>query len=240
VNRSRIENAEDDMSEARSILQTLEDGVSAKDPATVDAELRRIDIRKYPPTDLLQALSRGIERARENFKGGTFSLPDLLLAIDAYRRGTACLRELAPKDSLVEGDGRRPRIVIGVVEGDVHDLGKNIVAAVLDASGYQVHDLGRDVRNELFLEAISSTGADVLALSAMMSTPLANMRTLITMVRTMYPGVVIIVGGAALSADLALRMGADGYAENAVTVPDATRRLLGSISSERKLIDSES
>jgi methanogenic corrinoid protein MtbC1 len=72
-----------------------------------------------------------------------------------------------------------------------------------------------------------------------MSTPLANMRTLITMVRTMYPGVAIVVGGAALSADLALRMGADGYAENAVTVPDETRRLLSSFSSEKRLIGSE-
>jgi methanogenic corrinoid protein MtbC1 len=230
---------EDGMSDARSVLQALEEGVSSKDLETVDGEIRRIDLQEYPPADILAALSRGIERARGYFKAGVFSLPDLLLAIDAYRRGAACLKGLAPKDSLVKAEGRQPRIVIGVVEGDVHDLGKNIVAAVLEACGYEVHDLGRNVPNEAFLEAITSKGADILALSAMMSTPLANMRTLITMVRTLYPGVAIVVGGAALSADLALRMGADGYAENTVTVPDETSRLLSSFSSEKRLIGSE-
>ena len=72
---------------------------------------------EHPPGDLVQALSRGIDRARDNFKDGVFSLPDLLLAIDAYRRGTTYLRELAPKDSLAKEDGRRPRVVIGVAEG---------------------------------------------------------------------------------------------------------------------------
>ena len=222
--------------ENNNTLQKLEESVSSKDIESVNRAVRQIDIESYSPTDILKALSRGIEKAREYFKNGTFSIPDFLVAIDAYRRGVTYLREITPKLMSPKPEEEKPRIVIGVVEGDVHDMGKNIVVAVLEACGYQVYDLGRNVPNGAFLEAIETTKADILALSVMMSTPLANMKMLIEMVRTMYPRTAIIVGGASLDADLARRMGADGYAENAITVPDETKKLLVSFSSDKKLI----
>jgi methanogenic corrinoid protein MtbC1 len=218
-----------------SILQKLEESVSSKDIESVSKALNQIDIQNFSPADIINALSRGIEKAREYFKNGIFSIPDFLLAIDAYRRGVTYLKEIAP-ELMSTPENEKPRIVIGVVEGDVHDMGKNIVVAVLEACGYQVYDLGRNVPNADFLEAIKTTKADILALSAMMTTPLANMRMLIEMVRTMYPRTAIIVGGASFDADLARRMGADGYAENAITVPDETKKLLISFSSDKKLI----
>jgi dimethylamine corrinoid protein len=227
------------MSEEKNILQKLEDNVSSKDIECLSSTIREIDLKNYKPDDILNALSRGIEKAREYFRDGSFSIPDFLLAIDAYRTGTAYLKDVAPNEILTKQEGGKRRIVIGVVEGDVHDLGKNIVTAVLEACRYQVYDLGRNVPNEAFLEALNSTKAGILALSAMMSTPLANMRTLIKMVRTMYPNVAIIVGGAPFNEDLAIRIGADGYAENAVTVPDETKRLLDYYSSGKKLITNE-
>ena len=219
-----------------NILQKLEESVSSKDIENVSLAVRQIDIESYAPMDILNALSRGIEKARESFKNGIFSIPDLLVAIDAYRHGISYLKEISPKFTSKKTENEKPRVVIGVVEGDVHDMGKNIVAAVLEACGYQVYDLGRNVANASFLEAIRTTNADILALSAMMSTPLANMRMLIEMAKTMFPRTAIIVGGAPFDADLARRMGADGYAENAITAPDETNKLLSSFSSDKKLI----
>lgn len=224
------------MNTKNNILQKLEESVSSKNIESVSKAVSQIDIKSYSPTDILNALSRGIEKSREHFKNGIFSIPDLLIAIDAYRRGVAYLKEISPQLINPKTENEKPKVVIGVVAGDVHDMGKNIVAAVLEASGYQVHDLGRDVPNETFLETIRTTKADILALSAMMSTPLVNMRILIEMAKTMYPRTAIIVGGAPFDADLARRMGADGYAENAITAPDETNKLLISFSSDKKLI----
>lgn len=224
------------MSTENNILQKLQEGVSSKDIECVSKAIRQVDIQSYSPGEIISALSRGIEKAREHFKNGIFSIPDLLVAIDAYRQGVSYLKEIVPKTLSQKTEDEKPRVIIGVVEGDVHDMGKNIVAAVLEASGYQVHDLGRNVSNETFLETIRTTKADILALSAMMSTPLANMRILIEMAKTMYPRTAIIVGGAPFDANLARRMGADGYAENAITAPDETNKLLISFSSDKKLI----
>ncbi|KUG22786.1 corrinoid methyltransferase protein [hydrocarbon metagenome] len=224
------------MNTENNILQKLEESVSSKDIESVSRAASLIDMQSCSPTEIINALSRGIEKAREYFKNGIFSIPDLLVAIDAYRRGVNYLKEISPNPISRKEEDEKPRVVIGVVEGDVHDMGKNIVAAVLEACGYQVYDLGRNVANASFLEAIRTTNADILALSAMMSTPLANMRMLIEMAKTMYPRTAIIVGGAPFDADLARRMGADGYAENAITAPDETNKLLISFSSDKKLI----
>lgn len=224
------------MNTENTILQKLEESVSSKDIESVSRAVSLIDMQSYSQTEIVNALSRGIEKSREYFKNGIFSIPDLLVAIDAYRRGITYLKEISPKLMNPETEDDKPRVVIGVVEGDVHDMGKNIVAAVLEACGYQVYDLGRNVPNETFLEAIRATKADILALSAMMSTPLANMRILIEMAKTMYPRTAIIVGGAPFDADLARRIGADGYAENAITAPDETNKLLTFLAPDKKLI----
>ena len=141
-------------------------------------------------TEVLNALSRGIERARAKFKQGVYAIPDFLLAIDVYREGLAFIHSGIETPSA----SGSPQIVIGVVKGDVHDMGKNIVAAVLEASGYQVLDVGRNVENAVFLGALKETKAPVLALSTMMSTTLENMRTLIAEARRLRPDVSILVG----------------------------------------------
>ncbi|MFW5989467.1 MAG: cobalamin B12-binding domain-containing protein, partial [Desulfosudaceae bacterium] len=172
--------------------------------------------------DILKALNQGIEKARTLFKQGEYALPDFLLAIEAYRLGTDFLKKEIPGNASADA----PRVVIGVVEGDVHDMGKNIVAAVLEASGYQVTNLGYNVSNEAFLEALETISPEILALSTMMSTTLDNMKELIDQVRRFYPETLILIGGAPFDPDLARKMGADGYAENAITIPDETRRVL--------------
>ncbi|MFZ5563886.1 MAG: cobalamin B12-binding domain-containing protein [Thermodesulfobacteriota bacterium] len=204
-----------------SKLDLVETSVCASDTGQLMSLLPALQEQNTADT-LLDALNRGIEQARRNFKQGTFALPDFLLAIDAYRMGTAFLKERFP-----DAAGRKaPGIVIGVVEGDVHDMGKNIVAAVLEACGFRVTDLGKNVPNETFLEAIEAERPEIVALSTMMSTTLENMNRLIEQVKRSFPDTLILVGRAPFDPELARQMGADGYAENVITIPDETRRVL--------------
>jgi dimethylamine corrinoid protein len=213
-----------------NVFLALEEGVYLRNPDAVRHAISVIKLEKFQSDKIIRSLSRGIERAREQFKNGNFSIPDFLLSIDAYRQGTDFLKDYSAgiKAKDIEDS---PQIVIGVVEGDVHDMGKNIVAAVLEACGYRVHDVGRNVPNEVFIDVLKQTNASVLALSTMMSTTLDTMRELIYLVRKIYPDIAIIVGGAPFDMDLARKIGADGYAENAIAAPDETKRLLADVSS---------
>ena len=210
----------------KDILIDLEQSVLSKNPDVTNRALQAVKEKKYPADEILKALTNGIEKARVGFKDDRYSIPDLLLAIDAYHLGVKFLKEYPSSADAIEEKKSQRQVVIGVAQGDVHDMGKNIVAAVLEASGYCVHDTGRDTPNEVFLEKLESTQADILAISTMMSTPIDNMAELIRMVRKMYPQTVIIVGGAPFDIKLARQIGAHGYAENAILVPEETKRVL--------------
>ena len=216
VEKSSIQMSDSDL------LVKIEESVLSRDISAVEKNLPGLRKAGIASTDALNALSRGIERAREKFKRGTYAIPDFLLAIDAYRKGLSFIHS----GTEITMSEARPQIVIGVVKGDVHDMGKNIVAAVLEASGYQVLDVGKNVENDVFLDALQETNADILALSTMMSTTLETMRQLIVQARRKQPDLSILVGGAPFDPDLARRMGADGYAENAIALPEEARRVI--------------
>jgi len=110
---------------------------------------------------------------------------------------------------------KKRQIVIGTVEGDIHDIGKNLVKIMFEAAGWTVHDLGRDVQLHRFVEEQAKTGSDVVALSALMTTSMMAMPKVIEMLRAENSDVAVMVGGAPLSRDIARSYGADGYADNA-------------------------
>ncbi|MEW6442125.1 MAG: cobalamin-dependent protein [bacterium] len=204
-------------------LLALEEAVASRDATLLDELFRRVEDRSVRSEEALQALARGVERVRARFRQNQSSIPELLLSIDVFRKGLRGVMARAPQGSSPDqGDG----IVIGVVEGDTHDMGKNIVAAVLEAAGYRIYDLGRDVSRDSFLTALSEKGASLLALSTMMSTPLEKMREIIEWTRRLHPRVKILVGGAPLDEQVAKAIGADGYAESALTAPEEAARLL--------------
>jgi len=211
-------------------VQAIEETILLRDPDRVQEVIEAMEKGAVSAEAILGALTRGMERARREFRTAQLSTAEFLLCIDSFRRGVKCLKTHVPQPpKKAEG------IVIGVVEGDVHDMGKNIVAAVLDASGYSVYDLGKDVPRDTFLESIEKTRASVVALSTMMSTPLENMRDVIRWVRKLHPTTGILVGGAPLDERLAKAMGADGYAEGAAEVPEEAERVLSLRSSPRVL-----
>ncbi len=168
-------------------------------------------------------LCRGMHEAGELYDRNEYFLPELLIASEAMHTG---IEVIAPSLQAAGAESFRDKVVLGVVEGDVHEIGKNLVAVMLEAEGYQVIDLGYDVPPERFIEELKSSGARILALSTMMTTTLPNMRTTVGLARDMEPQASIIVGGAPLSAAVAADMGADGYSENAIGAPGLIRSLL--------------
>ena len=156
-------------------------------------------------------LTAGMDKVGELYASHEYFVPEMLLCADALYAGLQILR---PHIEVSESEVKR-QIVIGTVEGDIHDIGKNLVKLMFEAAGWTVHDLGRDVRLSRFVEEQKRTKADVVALSALMTTSMLAMPKVIGMLRSESPDVVIMVGGAPLSRHIAESYGADGYADNA-------------------------
>lgn len=215
----------------KDLLLALEQAVFDRDSAALGSLLAEPDGGSLPAGEAVRAMARGMERVRGRLRDQEISIPEFLLSIDVFREGLRKIAGAAGRNSVGRGDPgddeERRTVVIGVVEGDTHDMGKNIVAAVLEASGFRVVDVGRDVPRDVFLSALKETKASILALSTMMSTPLENMREVIEWTRRLHPDVKILVGGAPLDERIAAAIGADGYAESAVTAPEEASRLVG-------------
>ena len=172
-----------------------------------------------------QGLTAAMDRVGELYANFEYFVPQLLLCADALYAGLQVLR---PHVELGERGPER-QIVIGTVEGDIHDIGKNLVKIMFEAAGWTVHDLGRDVQLQRFVEEQKRTQSEVVALSALMTTSMMAMPRVIEMIKAENPAVAIMVGGAPLSRDIAMGYGADGYADNAGgAVREAVRMLEGS------------
>jgi len=156
---------------------------------------------------------------------GKLYLPDVILSVEAFKIASTPMQELlrSHKNRTIG------RIVLGTVQGDTHDLGKDIVAALLAAAGFEVKDLGINVATETFLSAIRENQPDVLALGAYMSTTVPAMREVVDAVRgiDLSHSMRVLVGGRAISGLDAQKMGADGYGQDAIEAVDCARKLVG-------------
>lgn len=208
------------MTESHGLLRELQTAVARHDLEMLRATIGRALEARVKAADMHRAILLGLEKVRHTFMSNDTSLPDFLLCIDAVTEGLGRLSSLREGRQTVE---EGVPLVIGVVEGDPHDMGKNIIAAVYRAYGYRVLDLGSQVPNEEFARSVVDNGAQVLALSAMMSTTVVAMRDIIREVKARSPDTVVMVGGAPLDETLARSYGADGYAETAVTALEETR-----------------
>ena len=206
-------------------LQDLTDAVISGDAAAA-RELTESAIREgADPTGLVEGRlipAMGIVGGR--FGRYEIYIPEMLLAARAMQASLEVLDPLLAG----AGDGRRGRVVIGTVAGDVHDLGKNIVAATLKGSGFAVHDLGVDVASQRFVEAVAELQPDILALSALLTTTLPAMDAVVRAVEAagLRDRVKVMVGGAPVTADFAGSIGADGYGRNAGAVAELAGQLL--------------
>ena len=161
---------------------------------------------------LVEGMIAAMEEVGRLFQEGEYFVPEMLLAAHSMKAGISVLQPHLV-NSGVEPIGK---VVLGSVEGDMHDIGKNLVAMMLEGAGFQVVDLGTDVSAAQFVEAVKE-GADILGLSALLTTTLPSMESTIRAIEAagLREDVKIIVGGAPVTADYAHQIGADGYAKDA-------------------------
>jgi corrinoid protein of di/trimethylamine methyltransferase len=168
----------------------------------------------------------GLRRVGEQFSCGEMYLPEMMLAARAMQRAVAVLEpELARRSTQRQVAGR---VVIGTVKGDIHEIGKNLVAMMLSADGFEVHDLGVDVAPEAFVTKAREVHADIVAMSALLTTTMTGQRTVVDALADagLRPGVKVLVGGAPVTRAWADQIGADGFGEDAVGAVKVARSLV--------------
>jgi corrinoid protein of di/trimethylamine methyltransferase len=160
---------------------------------------------------IFEGLVPGIEEVGRLYEEQVYFIPEMLLCADALYKGLELLKDRLDKKDL----GVRGTVLIGVVEGDIHDIGKNIVKIMFENANFEVYDLGRDVPLENFLNLYEQLRPDIVCLSTMMTTTMMEMRRVIVRLKESNPDVKVMIGGAPVTQDIASRFGASGYAENA-------------------------
>lgn len=179
-----------------------------------------------PPRDLLDnALIAGMNEVGRRFKTHELFLPDVLLAARAMYAGLELIKPLLEKS----GGASRGSVVLGTVQGDLHDIGKNLVGIMLRGAGYEVIDLGHDVPPERFIAAARERQASVIGLSALLTTTMPAMRRVVECLREagLSGQIRVIIGGAPVSAEYAREIGADAYGYDAANAVERVRELLG-------------
>jgi corrinoid protein of di/trimethylamine methyltransferase len=178
------------------------------------------------PKELIDsAMIPAMDEVGRRFEAEEYFVPELLLAARAMKGALAILQPLLA-DSGAEPIGR---VVVGTVKGDLHDIGKNLVASMLEGGGFEVTDLGSDVAPEDFARTVKEKRADVLGMSALLTVTMPSMKTTIEALETagIRGQVKVLVGGAPLTAEYAAEIKADGYAENAASAVRMARDLVG-------------
>ncbi len=172
-------------------------------------------------TILNDGLIKGIDIIGEKFKNYEVYLPGLIVAARAMKAGLEIIRPYLAKS----GTKSSVKIAIGTVQGDTHDIGKNIVAAMLEGAGFDVKNLGFDVPPERFIDSIKNDGAQVVGMSALVTTNMLSMKETIDAIMEagIRDKVKIIIGGAPVTQEYADKIGADGYAEDAVRAVELVR-----------------
>ncbi|HJP27401.1 MAG TPA: corrinoid protein [Dehalococcoidia bacterium] len=177
------------------------------------------------PEDIIdKGMIPGMDEIGRRWKEQEIHMPEVLIAARAMQ---ACMAVVKPRLKTTS-DTSRGSVAIGTVKGDLHDIGKNLVVMMLEGAGYTVHDLGNDVAPEAFVQAAEENNADVVAMSALLTTTVPMMMETIGALEEaeIRTKVKVMIGGAPVSQDLATQIGADGYAPDGATAVDVISVLL--------------
>jgi corrinoid protein of di/trimethylamine methyltransferase len=196
----------------KEILERLTRGVIEYDEEAVRAAANEaISLGIDAAEAIFDGLVPGMEEVGRLYEEQEYFVPEMLMCADALYAGLDILKPHMKKKDL----GIKGQVVMGVVQGDVHDIGKNIVKMMFEVAGFEVHDLGRDVPLEKFVEEQLRTDSEIVALSAMMTTTMVGMKEVIKQIKEKNPKAKIMIGGAPVTEEIAEKWGADGYAKDA-------------------------
>jgi 5-methyltetrahydrofolate--homocysteine methyltransferase len=205
-------------------LQKLYFAILEGDAKTALAVTQEAIAEKIDPLELIQkTMVPAMDEVGNRFECEEYFVPELLLSARAMKAA------LGPLRPLLAAQGAEPvaRVAIGTVKGDLHDIGKNLVASLLEGGGFEVMDLGADVSPEKFIEAIKERGATIVCLSALLTVTMPSMKTTIDALKQagVRDQVKILVGGAPVTKQFADEIGADGYGENASVAVSLARQM---------------
>ncbi len=198
------------------ILRTIFDSIIEGDAGSIGDQVAEALDAGLPPAQILtEAMIAAMAEIGRGFEEGEYFVPEMLIAARAMKAGLAVL-----KPHLVEADvPAAGKVVAGTVQGDLHDIGKNLVCMMFEGAGFEVVDLGTDVAPERFVEAARGEGVNLVAMSALLTTTMVNMRATVEALEVagLRGKVKVMVGGAPITENFARQIGADGFA------PDASR-----------------
>lgn len=212
---------------ASELLAHITASLVAGDPdAVVDGTRRALEAGVEPLAIIDGALVPGMRIVGDKYSTGEYFLPNLIVSASGMKQAMALLEpELKARRQQVKSAGA---VVIGTVRGDIHEIGKSLVASMLAANGFEVHDLGVDVSPEQFVARVRETGAALVGLSALLTTTMNGQRGVIEALRAagVRESVSVMVGGAPVTQKWCEDIGADGYAQDAVAAVDLATRLV--------------
>ena len=203
-------------------LQTLAEAIIAGDQQAVALTQAALDEGEAPATILEEGLIAGMNIVGKRFKANEFYIPEVLIAARAMKMA---MEILEPK--LIEA-GVEPlgKAVLGTVKGDLHDIGKNLVMMMLKGAGFNVTDAGTDVAAEDFVVKAKESGAQIVGLSALLTTTMPSMEKTIQALKDAGVNVKVMIGGAPVTQSFADKIGADGYAPDAASAVDLAKSLI--------------
>jgi dimethylamine corrinoid protein len=209
------------------ILKQLQEVVIVGEPDQArELAAQSLEEGVAPLTAIEGALNPGMQVVGDRYERGEYFIPDLVMAAEAMKAALAVFEPAL----MARQEQRRVlgTVVIGTVEGDIHEIGKSLVATMLSAAGFQVHDLGVDVSACDFVKQVQETGANVVGLSALLTTTMRNQRTVIEALKEagLREHVKVVIGGAPSNPEWAQTIGADAYAENANVAVAVVTQLL--------------
>jgi len=211
---------------SEELFSKLAQAVIEGEPEDAESLAKQVLEQGLDPLEAInQGLMVGIQKVGEYFSSGEYFLPELIIGADAMKKALDVL------EPALVGDQKRDivgKVVIGTVQGDLHEIGKTLVATMLTANGFQVTDIGVDISPEAFIASIREVGADIVGSSALLTTTMLQQKKLVEAITAagLRDQVKIMVGGAPVTESFAKEIGADGYAEDAISAVNLAFRLM--------------
>jgi 5-methyltetrahydrofolate--homocysteine methyltransferase len=205
--------------------ETVYEGILKGNQKAVEQAVKAAIAERVPAGEILyEAMIPAMAEVGRLFEANEYYVPEMLIAARAMKTGLALLRpELVKADIKPKG-----KVVLGTVKGDLHDIGKNLVAIMIEGAGFEIIDLGVDVSPENFVKTAQEKGADVIGLSALLTTTMPSMKTTIEALQEagLKGKVKVIIGGAPVTQKYADEIGADGYGRDAAAAANLVKKLL--------------
>jgi len=211
------------MPSKEELLKAMHDGVVEFETEKATEAANQWIADGHPALEgIMDGLVAGMNTVGQLFKDQEYFVPEVLLCAESMNAGLDIL-----KPHLTATGEKAGKVVIGTIQGDIHDLGKNLVSMMLEVGGFEVIDLGNNVEFQTYVDAAIEHKADIVAISAMMTTTMMGIKKLLPMLRAACPEAKVLIGGAPVTGAVVKMFGADGYTASAVDIAAEARRVLG-------------